>query len=883
MSNWFGSYDEIGGSGSVSPVPWWKRPRVWAVVAVAVAVLAVIAGAAGLGSFLGSSDDDGPSSPFLGCPPSRLQYSPFYAGAHNSPQLLAELSTPKKAERQRTFIANGTVWTMSSSTRDPLVPTPTAGDVSRHPNTSVGVDVIVENGVIHQIGRNLDRAGATLIIDAQGRHVTPGLVDMHSHLGVYSFPEDAHATQDGNEMTGPTLPQLRALDALDPEDPAIPLILGGGVTTALVLPGSANVMGGEAAYVKLKSSKNVHDMLIPGAPRALKMACGENPKRVYGGQGRIPSSRMGIGLVLRQKLIQAAQLRQSQEQWDCMSEAQRAVTPRPFDLDLEPLVALLRGDINLNVHCYETQDIATMMEGYDGSVHGPRVLHEAGVNVVLKSDHPVIFGRWLMYEAARAHYYGLDAWTAIASVTRNPANSIGLGHRVGTIEDGKDGDLVIWDRHPLQVDAQAFKVLIEGHLAADNSAFASAVVPPPPAGNATLQPTGPSACQNVSSSSYAITDVTVYTMDAANRVIAGGNVVVQDGVVQCVGTAAECPVPAGGAVDVYSLPGGQVMPGLVNVGTSLALYEVDSESGSADGAIFPSFSQHVRAADGVRLNMYHKKHLRAAWAGGVTTLITPPWGPGLVLGLSAAFSTTPAAVTIDDALIGTNGGSAALHLSLGDATKGGGDTSSISGQVSQLRAIFASAQQANVNSTDPFARALRGELVVVIAATQADDMASAVRLKQEFGFDLVILGGVEAELIAAQLASANVSVVLNPARSPPNTFSTWHAMRKTAAYLNSQGVRVGLAVSDPGNVRNLRWEAGASLTDEVTPAFDKVAAIASVTTNIARMFRLEAGVGSITANGPANLVAFTGEPLSFAGRIALVAAGSLVECSPDQF
>lgn len=140
-------------------------------------------------------------------------------------------------------------------------------------------------------------------------------------------------------------------------------------------------------------------------------------------------------------------------------------------------------------------------------------------------------------------------------------------------------------------------------------------------------------------------------------------------------------------------------------------------------------------------------------------------------------------------------------------------------------------------------------------------------------------------------------------------------MRKTAAYLNSQGVRVGLAVSDPGthfapkrscathsptcaavrvcggrvrlkkkgNVRNLRWEAGASLTDEVTPAFDKVAAIASVTTNIARMFRLEAGVGSITANGPANLVAFTGEPLSFAGRIALVAAGSLVECSPDQF
>jgi imidazolonepropionase-like amidohydrolase len=787
------------------------------------------------------------------------------------------------------------------------------------------MDIIIENGVIHEIGRGLSREGATLVIEAEGRHVTPGLVDMHSHLGVYSFPEDAHATQDGNEMTDPTLPQLRALDALDPEDPAIALILGGGVTTSLVLPGSGNVMGGEGAYVKLKSSKNVHDMLIAGAPRALKMACGENPKRVYGSSGRIPSSRMGIGLVLRQKFIQAAQLKQSQDQWDCMTAAKRAVTPRPFDLDLEPLVALLRGQINLNVHCYETQDIAMMvrtskefnfrinafhhaleawkipemlaannisaatfadhwgfkMEGYDGSVHGPRVLHDAGVNVVLKSDHPVIFGRWLMYEAARSHYYGLDAWTALASVTRNPANSIGLGHRIGTLEVRKDGDLVIWDRHPLQVDAQAYKVLIEGSVAADNSAFASTIVPPPPAGNATLQPSGPTPCQNTSSANYAITDVTVYTMDDTNRVITDAHIVVQNGVVQCVGTAAECAVPANS--DVYSLPGGQVMPGLINVGTSLALYEVDSEEGSADSYIFPSDSQRVRAADGVRLNMYHKRHLRAAWAGGVTTLITPPYGPGLVLGLSAAFSTNPTATTIDDALIGTNGSSAALHLSLGDSTKGSGETSSISGQVATLRAAFLGAQADAANSTDPYARALRGELPVVVGATQADDMASAVRLKQEFGFDLIILGGVEAELIAPLLASANVSVVLNPARSPPNTFSTWHAMRKTAAFLNSQGVRVGLAVSDPGNVRNLRWEAGASLTTEVTPAFDKMAAIASVTTNIAKMFRLQEGMGTIAVGGTANLVGFTGEPLSFAGRIALVASGSVVECQPDQF
>ncbi len=362
-------------------------------------------------------------------------------------------------------------------------------------------DLLLQNGHIAAIGKDLPLPAGANAIEAKGRIITPGLVDMHSHLGVYASPTSrAHA--DGNEMTAPTTPFLRAIDSFDPEDAAIARGVAGGVTTSLILPGSGNLMGGQALYIKL-FGHTVAEMQIPGAPRALKWALGENPKRVYGGRGQLPMSRMGSAWAIRQKLNEAQEVQDSQQRWD---KEVAHTTARPNRPDLEPLQALLRGEALLQVHCYEVHDIETLvrlseefhfkvaaihhaleawkvpqllrehhigvatfadlwgfkMEAYDASVHAPAILQAAGVLLALKTDHPVVESRDLMNEAAKAHHYGLAEQAALAAVTRNPAQAIGLLDRIGTLEVGKEADVVVWPGSPLTLGARPERVFIQG-------------------------------------------------------------------------------------------------------------------------------------------------------------------------------------------------------------------------------------------------------------------------------------------------------------------------------------------------------------------------------------------------------------------------------------
>lgn len=362
-------------------------------------------------------------------------------------------------------------------------------------------DLLIQDGKIQGIGVDLPVPVGARVLDGAGKIVTPGLVDMHSHLGVYAAPS-AKAHADGNEMTSPTTPAVRALDAFDPEDPAIARSVAGGVTTALILPGSGNVVGGQALYVNLYG-KTVADMALPNPPRAMKWAMGENPKRVYAAKGMMPMSRMGHAWVLRKLLFEARDLRDSQDRFD---KETTHTGQRPFRAEIEPIVALLRGEVLLQVHCYEVHDIETLirishefhfgiaaihhaleawkvpdvlktegigvatfadlwgfkMEAYDASVHAPQSLTDAGVTVALKSDHPVLDSKWLINEAAKAHHYGVPEQIALQMVTRNPAKLIGLGDRVGTLEVGKQADVAVWPGNPLAVGAQPERVFVRG-------------------------------------------------------------------------------------------------------------------------------------------------------------------------------------------------------------------------------------------------------------------------------------------------------------------------------------------------------------------------------------------------------------------------------------
>lgn len=380
-------------------------------------------------------------------------------------------------------------------------------------------DVLIVNGIIVAIGPNLEAPPGVPVINGGGRFLTPGIVDLHSHLGIDGWPA-LWANGDGNESTDPITSYVRALDGFNPDDIGLEHVRAGGITTAQILPGSANMMGGEAFYIKTLTSHDVTDQMIDAPFRAMKMACGENPKRSYGlNRGEMPRSRMGAAWLMREMFDEARQMDRAQREWCAdLVDTGRMNGHFPYDLRLDSLIALYRRQLKLNVHCYQSHDLTMILrladefdfevsafhhsletyqiadrlaernitsalftdrwgskfEAYDASPWASKILDDAGVPVVIKSDHPVIDSFTLMYEAARAVHYDLPKNKAMAAVTHLPARAMGISHWLGSIELGLDGDIVIWDRDPLTVGAITTQVVINGIMQHENAAAAKA-------------------------------------------------------------------------------------------------------------------------------------------------------------------------------------------------------------------------------------------------------------------------------------------------------------------------------------------------------------------------------------------------------------------------
>ena len=218
--------------------------------------------------------------------------------------------------------------------------------------------ILVKDGVIVAVGASVDVPAGATVIDGSGKFVTPGIIDDHSHLGVYAAP-GVEALSDGNEATNPNTAQVWAEHSVWPQDPQFPRILAGGVTTVQVLPGSANLFGGRSSILKVVPGRTVQDMKFPGAPYGLKMACGENPKRVYAQRG--PSTRMGNVAGYRAAWIQAEQYRRKWDKYLAEPEADRK-SPPDRDLQLETLAEVLRGNILVHNHCYRADEMAQMID-----------------------------------------------------------------------------------------------------------------------------------------------------------------------------------------------------------------------------------------------------------------------------------------------------------------------------------------------------------------------------------------------------------------------------------------------------------------------------------------------------------------------------------------
>lgn len=379
--------------------------------------------------------------------------------------------------------------------------------------------VLIADGQIKAVSdKPLEAPEGAVVVDASGKFITPGIIDTHSHLGVYPVP-GVEAHSDGNEATGPITAEVDAAHSNWPQDPGYFQALAGGVTSMQLLPGSANLIGGRAMPLKLHPGVSSRAMRFAGAPPGLKMACGENPKRVYGHKGRMPSTRMGNMAVWRttfQKAVEYQRRLEDFEQdwlrWDRGARKPKDEPQPPArDLGLETLVAVMQGDILVHVHCYRADEMLQVMElaeefgfkvrsfhhaveaykirdvlaawdvsvstwadwwgfkieAHDAIVENAALVSEAGGRAIIHSDSAIGIQR-LNQEAAKVYHAALtrgiklDDDQVLRWITLNPAWAMGVDHLTGSLEVGKQADLVVWDAHPLSFQAQPVLVFVDG-------------------------------------------------------------------------------------------------------------------------------------------------------------------------------------------------------------------------------------------------------------------------------------------------------------------------------------------------------------------------------------------------------------------------------------
>ncbi|KAF8525610.1 hypothetical protein BU17DRAFT_41726 [Hysterangium stoloniferum] len=822
-------------------------------------------------------------------------------------------------------------------------------------------DLLLDKGLIKAIGyiptrllKSFDKQQLH-IQDLQGAWVTPGLVDLHSHIGVGSVPH-LEGASDTNSVKAPILPWLRSLDGLNTHDESYTLAIAGGVTTAQVLPGSANnIAGGQAFVIKLRPtaersaiSKVIEpphtlsgtnfDPSLPPRWRHMKHACGENPSRTYS------MTRMDSAWKFREAYNEARKIKDAQDEFCAVAEAGKwkRLGKWPEDLQWESLVDVLRGRVKLSVHCYEPVDFDGIVrltnefkfpvasfhhagsaylvpdllkktyggtpsialfasnfrkkrEAYRGSEFGPRVLADNGIPVVMKSDHPVVNSRYLLNEAALAFYHGLAPNLALASVTSVPAQAAGLGHRIGSIQQGQFVYIAVWDSYPLSLGATPSQVFIDGIMQ-----FETPYVSPKP-GTFQQVPTTPNFDKDAEQAVKfeglppleprkageilftGVKDIwTLYDGEVINTLHANvtdgrfGSVLVRDGRIACVanpGREYDC-ISADNlhGVETIDLDGGAIAPGLTTFGTDLGISEIRLEASTGDGSVFDPLRQSIpailgeadtliSAVDGLQ---FETRNALLAYRSGVTLAVTAPTGGGFWKGLSVAFNLGAKHALQPGAVVQKV---VALHVSISK-----GATASVSTQIAALRKLLLESKYGTA-----FSATAQGELSLIVNVDSADIMATLIRLKEEVEDNtgkrlrLTFAGATEAWLLAAEISKANVGVILYPSRSFPGT---WDKRRFLAGppltfdtpltTLFEHNVTVALGVENEYDARNTRFDiAWASL--ESNGRIGKTAALSLALSNLERL------LGVSVPRGQREFVAWRGgDPFEMSSRAVTV-------------
>ncbi|PWY74474.1 hypothetical protein BO94DRAFT_524310 [Aspergillus sclerotioniger CBS 115572] len=811
------------------------------------------------------------------------------------------------------------------------------------------VDITFRHGVITNVAptqRIATEQGE--VFQLNGRFVTPGLVDMHSHhLDVHDDLNEIHPD------SGPLTPFVRALDSLKTYDKTTTMFASGGVTSSLILPGSANVMGGEAVMVKnrLNSGKYgeqvVEDLLLErGIPHAqrrryMKMACGENPKGLYG------HTRMGNAYVFRKQMSEAQKLLKSQDSW-CLEAAAAQETGDtdaiaqllsngglPENFSLESSVSMLRGQVGVNIHCYEPEDMEAMIrhseefgfriqafhhaleawrvpemlkasgqnitvatfshfahykhEAYDASLYAGKILSEHGVPVAYKSDASDEFlnAKYLLAQAAEGHSFGLPENEALQSVTSVPATSLGMHDRIGYARAGFDADLVIWDSHPLSNGATPLQVYIDGQPTLNDTLTTVA----------SGHPMSPSTRPDISRDQKA--DTCSQLWQKHGKFLINGikksfipapdtdlpvdelEMVLESGRIICMGAAGHC---AEAAIDTVSiqLENGHLYPGLTAVtagGLGLVDIATDPSTGDGGSAIPPdnvASEALVYAKYGLRIQ---GKDLVRAQLGGITKVVTVPLAPNehsvFLRGVSTAFHASGQGTILDGRILKDD---VALHVVLGQ--EGNSPiTASVSSAIGLLRRILIE----NQGSNNTYGQVVNGSLPLVAHVKSHHDMLQLVQVKRDIpSVNMVLFGAAEASLVAEQLAKANISLIYTAVQPNPQTWEGKDVpvgpplTASPIEALVSAGVKFGIAQSALGdsNIHNLVIDAGFA---RKVAGLSELDAVNLVSKNIEEILNLDVE--------KRDFVLYEGNPLEWGARVVFTVDGAnekVVECWPDE-
>ncbi len=762
-------------------------------------------------------------------------------------------------------------------------------------------DVLVVDGRIEAVGEVSIPEGF-VVIDGAGGHLVPGAVDCHSHMAI---------ERGINEGTVSISAEVTMRDVVNSEDLTIYRALAGGTTTARLLHGSANAIGGQDAVIKLRWGRRPEELLMRDAPVGIKFALGENPKRSRGGRNgsRFPATRMGVEAVYARAFEAAREYAADWGAFEAAVEAGESPPPPRRDLRLDALQGILEHEIHVHCHCYRADEIlmiirtaerfgfhlatlqhvlegykvaremadagvggstfsdwwAYKIEAYDAIPHNAAIMDRAGVLSSVNSDSGDLVRRLFCEAAKSVGHAGLDPVRALALVTINPARQLGLGERLGSIEVGKDADLVLMNGLPLSSLSRVRWTMVEGEIEFERRDAFELDGEPLVARALTSSAPAVVAWDPDGGEAVAVTGATIHPIGAPS--FEGGTILFQDGRILSLGTDVSLPA----ATRVIDGTGRHVWPGMIALNTDVGLREIGAIAATMDTSEIGGNQPDLRVAASINAG---SAHIGVTRAGGLSRCQTAPQGGGPILGQSAVIDldgdTWEELLFEDRDMLHINFPRIANDADLDEEHE---DIAPLRELLEEARrhadlADAAAASGVPPPPGDPRLEALapyaRGEGRIALHATNAQTILSALRFASEEKLDCVLFGATEGWKVADAIVRSGMGVVIGPVLAVPRSeFDPYDSAYANPAVLHRSGVEVALMSDDSQNTRNLAHHAA------MAAAFGlpREEALRAVTLYPARVLGIADRLGSLEVGKIADVLVTDGDLLEITSRV----------------